>query len=170
MNLIYLGIGSNLGNRRLNIMESFHHLKQSGQLSDLRMSKIYETEPLDGTDQPFFLNTVIEAKTHLSPFELLDLCQKIEHNMGRKRDKHHRWAAREIDIDILFFEDRIIETPNLTIPHPDIPFRSFVIEPMLELNPNFIHPDKHITIQVLHDNLIRTLNIHEYRLEDEKHV
>lgn len=170
MNQFYIGLGSNLGNRRLNLLEAFHHLEKMEHSQNFRMSKIYESDPVDGSDQPSFLNAVVEAETNLSPFELLDYCQKIENQMGRERHDMQRWTPREIDIDILFYADRIIQSNRLTIPHSEIPFRSFVLEPMCELNPYFIHPDKHVTIWQMHKNLIHHLNIREYSVEDERHV
>jgi len=134
---VYLGLGSNLGDRRANLASAAERLRSA----DLRInqeSSIYETEPRDLPDQPWFLNQVIEAVTSLFPRQLLSRIQKIEREMGRKRLVAK--GPRNIDIDILLFEDVIIATDGLEIPHPRMAQRRFVLEPLAELAPDLHHP------------------------------
>ena len=137
MKTVYLALGSNLGDRRANLSAARDHLA-SVDLTITRASAIYETEPRDLVQQPWFLNQVIEAETSLFPRQLLVRAQKIERDMGRKRIQPK--GPRVIDIDILLFGEAVIHTPDLEIPHPRMLERRFVLDPLAELAPDLRHP------------------------------
>ena len=137
MNKIFLITGGNIGDRKKNLETAAAMIqKQIGKI--IRLSAIYETEAWGITNQPAFYNQVLEIDTLLSAPEVLHLILKIEEEMGRKRTIKN--AARIIDIDILFFNDEIINEQNLIIPHPEIANRRFVLLPLLELDPAKLHP------------------------------
>ncbi len=143
---IYLLLGSNLGNRLAHLANALQQLAaEAGCINQL--SAIYETAAWGKTDQPAFLNQVIRISSSLTPENLLDTILAIEQTLGRTRQK--KWAARTIDIDILFYHDQIIEQPNLTIPHPELPNRRFALEPLAEIAPHFVHPALQKTIEEL---------------------
>ena len=144
--LVHLGLGSNLGNRQDTLKQACVEL-ESLPLLHFRDSPIYESEPLLKMPQPKYFNMVVCGVTVLSPQEFLKKCQKIEVNLGRIR--RERWGNREIDIDILSYGSRIIDNDDLVIPHPEIGNRSFVLIPMLELSPEWLHPETGITIKEL---------------------
>lgn len=146
MNRLFLITGGNIGDRKTNLETAAALIqKQIGKI--IRLSAVYETEAWGITNQPAFYNQVLEIETLLSAREVLDLILKIEEQMGRKRSIKN--AARNIDIDILFFNNEIINEHNLTIPHPEIINRRFVLLPLLELEPQKIHPVLHKSIQEL---------------------
>lgn len=133
---VYLSLGSNLGDRQNHFRSAIAHLKRAGQVTSV--SAFYETEPVEITDQPWFLNCVLALETNESPEQLLETILKIEREMGRERTRHK--GPRTIDIDILLFGDRIIDLPTLTIPHPAMHQRRFVLEPLAEIAPQAWHP------------------------------
>ena len=134
--MTYLGLGSNLGDRAGNLTIATERLSQEIAIKEI--SSIYETEPVGYKEQPLFLNAVVSAETELDPFELLHFIKRIESDMGRKPG--FRNAPRLIDIDILFYEDMIIRTGELTVPHPGIADRAFVLVPLAEIAGEFVHP------------------------------
>ena len=137
MNTIFLITGGNMGNRKDNLSNAADLIQnQVGKI--IKSSKIYETEAWGNTDQPAFYNQVHIIKSHLSAEETISKILAIEKQMGRIRTIKN--AARVIDIDILFFNKEIIHTPNLIVPHIEIPNRRFVLMPLAELSPDFIHP------------------------------
>ena len=138
--LAYLSLGSNLGDRVHHLEETIR-LLQEDELKVLRRSSLYETEPRDLANQPWFLNLVIEVETALFPRQLLARIKRIESLLGRKRiaDK----GPRTIDIDIVLFARFVIDTPDLVIPHPRMGERRFVLEPLVELAPELRHPVTH---------------------------
>ncbi len=137
MKLIYLSLGSNLGDREQALREAIR-LLEAPDLRVLRVSSIYETEPQEVRGQPWFLNLVAEAETSLLPRQLLARVRKIERELGRKRQAAK--GPRTIDIDILLYGNFVIETGELTAPHPRMANRRFVLEPMCELAPELRHP------------------------------
>ena len=147
--LVHLGLGSNLGDRKEFLSMACNHLR-SEAIREFRASSIYESEPLLKMPQPKYFNMVVCGLTVLSPQELLKKCQQIEIRSGRIR--RERWGSREIDIDILSYGSRIIDNDDLLIPHPEIENRSFVLMPMLELSPEWLHPETGITIKELWEN------------------
>ena len=136
-NIVYLLLGSNLGDR-LQILQAARELiqKQIGEIDTI--SSIYETAPWGVLDQPSFLNQVVKVLTSLEPEETLRIILGIEHELGRVR--YERWGARVIDIDILYFQDMILDSSRLTIPHPRLHERRFTLTPLAEIAPDFIHP------------------------------
>jgi len=137
MAIVYIGIGSNLGDRYKNCLRAVELLKQSG-LSVMKQSSVSETEPWGLTEQPAFLNMAVELETRLEPAELLGLLKKIEKNMGRQESA--KWGPRLIDLDILLYDDVTLNTDVLTIPHPLMHEREFVLGPLAELSEDLIHP------------------------------
>ena len=133
MAVCYLGVGANLGGRRKNIAAALEKIKQLPDTRVVRVAKIIETQPVGGPKiQPRFLNTVLKIKTKLEPYFLLRKLKKIERELGRKKTAL-RYGPRPIDLDILFYADRIINSKELVIPHPKIFQREFVLKPLLEL-------------------------------------
>ena len=137
MSTVYIGIGSNLGDRHKNCLRAVELLKKSG-LSVTKQSSVHETEPWGLTDQPAFLNMAVEMETGLATTELLGLLKKIEKDMGRQETV--KWGPRIIDIDILLYDDIILNTDALTIPHPLMHEREFVLVPLAELANDLVHP------------------------------
>ncbi|MCF7885489.1 MAG: 2-amino-4-hydroxy-6-hydroxymethyldihydropteridine diphosphokinase [Candidatus Marinimicrobia bacterium] len=147
---VVLGLGSNLNNRQKLLMQAVKKLSQKiGALLDY--SSIYETEPLYFQEQPDFLNLVVMMKTKLSPLELLDSCQKIEKEMGRKRGPEKN-RPRLIDIDILYFNAQVVNENRLQIPHPKIKERKFVLKPLSEMAAHYIDPASGRSIKQLYEN------------------
>jgi dihydroneopterin aldolase / 2-amino-4-hydroxy-6-hydroxymethyldihydropteridine diphosphokinase len=142
---IYLGLGSNLGDRKRNLEESIRQINEFSIIK--KSSSIYETEPWGLKDQPKFLNQVILAETNLTPKKLLMRLKTIEQKMGRK--KTVLYGPRLIDLDILFYDDLMMKTPDLIIPHPHITERAFVLVPLAEIVPNMIHLQYNKTIKAL---------------------
>lgn len=137
MKTAYLGLGSNLGNREGNLREAVERLEAAG-IRVARRSSLYETEPLEIHDQPWFLNAVVEVETDLFPRQLLACIQNIELDMGRRRVTPK--GPRNIDIDILLYGRSVIDTAELQTPHPGIAQRRFVLEPLSEIASELRHP------------------------------
>jgi len=134
--ITYISAGSNIGDREENLDFGARRLGERGKL--IRISSVYETEPVGYADQPWFLNRVFELETALSPHELLAWCNEIERDGGRVRTFPN--APRTLDLDILLYGDRIISDPVLVIPHPRMTERRFVLEPLAEIAPDLRHP------------------------------
>ena len=132
----YLGLGSNLGDRQANLAEALQQLR--AQIDVEAISPVYETEPAYVTDQPRFLNVALRGTTLLGPFELLAFIKRIEQRLGRKPTG--RYGPRPVDLDILFYGDQVIRTEELKIPHPLIAERGFVLVPLADIAPAFVHP------------------------------
>jgi 2-amino-4-hydroxy-6-hydroxymethyldihydropteridine diphosphokinase len=143
---IYLSLGSNLGNRAANIERAIAALPAAG-VRVLRRSSIYETEPVDLLNQPWFLNCVLEGETSLMPQKLLQALQEIAAQIGPP--KLIARGPRGIDLDILLYGDRVIATPDLEIPHPRMVNRRFVLVPLAELAPGLRHPSLRATMKDL---------------------
>ena len=133
---VFIGLGSNLGDRLEYLKQAIENLPP--EVTPLRCSRVYQTPPWGYTNQPAFLNQVVEAQTALDPEALLTKLKAIENNLGRV--ENFRYGPRCIDLDILFYDEIIHQSKNLTIPHPSIPERAFVLVPLFELAPNLIHP------------------------------
>ncbi len=146
LHTIYLSLGSNLGDRMEHLSRAIAELRAEG-LSVKRVSSVYETEPLGPHSQPWFLNVVVEAETDLFPTQLLQRLQAIELRLGRRRLVEQ--GPRTIDIDILFYGNFRIQSDRLTVPHPRLEQRRFVLEPLFELAPDLRHPISHLTISEL---------------------
>lgn len=137
MSIVYIGIGSNLGDRLKNCMDALALIEKRG-ISVTSISSVYETEPWGVKDQPLFLNMAIEAETNLEPSRLLAVLKNIEQKIGR--EKSCRWGPRAIDLDILLFDDLIVNKDDLRIPHPLMHERYFVMRPLCEIAPDAEHP------------------------------
>ncbi len=134
---IYLSLGSNVGERMRNLSAAIKALEAAG-VAVTQASSIYETEPVDLLEQPWFLNCVVEATTDISALELLHVLRRIETRMGN--DKPVPKGPRKIDIDILLYGDETIDTPKLQVPHPRMHLRRFVLVPLAEIAPELRHP------------------------------
>lgn len=141
---VFLGLGSNMGDRKAYLDGAIQGLKEADQVSLIQVSSYIETPPYGLVDQDPFLNAVVEIETTLAPYPLLDLCQSLEQTAGRVRKVH--WGPRTLDVDILFYDREILGLDRLAVPHPDLVNRAFVLEPMAELAPNFIHPVNKLTM------------------------
>jgi 2-amino-4-hydroxy-6-hydroxymethyldihydropteridine diphosphokinase len=141
---VYLGLGSNLGDRQENLDRALEFLSQRLRMG--KVSSVYDTEPLGDSTQPRFLNLVCQVYTRLEPLALLTLIKGIESKLGRTGKSG---AARTIDIDILLYGDQVIDTPKLVIPHPKMTERAFVLVPLDEIAPNLVHPVSGKTIREL---------------------
>lgn len=137
MATVYLGIGSNVGERERNCERALALLRKKG-LAITRTSSMIETEPWGVEDQPRFINMAAEARTELGPQALLSLLKEVEAEMGRVPSG--RWGPRVMDLDILFYDDLVLEEPGLVIPHPRLHERDFVLRPLREIAPGLIHP------------------------------
>ena len=140
----YLSLGSNLGDRRANLMLALSELEKAG-VEVRRVSSIYETEPVGHKDQGWFLNCAVEAGTDLEPLPLLHLLLGIERLLGRERTVPG--GPRTLDLDILFYEDRVMDTAELALPHPRMAGRRFVLQPLAEIAPEARHPVTHRTVR-----------------------
>jgi 2-amino-4-hydroxy-6-hydroxymethyldihydropteridine diphosphokinase len=147
--VVYLSLGSNVGDRDAELRDAQSRLRAEGRI--VAASSFYETEPVEFTDQPWFLNCAVALETSATPQKLMGAILGIEKEMGRQRLQHK--GPRTIDIDILLFGDTILDSPQLTIPHPAMHHRRFVLEPMAEIAPDVLHPVFKKTIHELRDAL-----------------
>jgi len=136
---VYLGLGSNLGDRLATLQRAVDLLGERPGLHVVASSRVWETDPVGGPPQPDYLNAVLRVRTDLEPLELLAACQQVEAALGRVRDV--RWGPRTLDVDVLLVGDRRIDESALTVPHPRMLERSFVVLPLLELDPDPKLPD-----------------------------
>ena len=142
---IFIGLGSNLGDREGNLVAAKDELMKRGVLT-LLQSEVLETEPLvaadgqGGADHPPYLNQVLECETDLLPQDLLRACEEVEAELGRDMTEKGAWEPRVIDVDILFYGSEVVTLPGLTIPHPGVLKRDFVLAGVKELAPDFVHP------------------------------
>ncbi len=144
---MYLSLGSNVGDREANLRKVVERLKEMGDIRAI--SSFYETEPVDNTRQPWFLNCAVALETEKMPKQLLSAVLDIEQGMGRRRNLNQPKGPREIDIDILLFGKSVVDTKGLTIPHPAMHQRRFVLEPLAEIAADQRHPVFKHTIREL---------------------
>ena len=150
--IIYLALGTNLGDRFANLQAAIATLPPAIRV--LNQSPVYETPPWGLTDQPAFLNMALKGQTHLVPLALLAHLKYLENELGRLPAV--RWGPRRIDMDILFYDKLILDTPELTIPHPRLHERAFVLVPLANLEPDLVHPVLGATIKQLRSALDTT--------------
>ena len=153
MAIVYLSLGSNKGDRIGYVQQAASLLGLDENISIVRTSAFYETEPWNMNTQTWFVNALVEIKTKYTPQELLEVCQRIEAQLGREHKQTNDYEDRTIDIDILFYNKDIINEDNLTIPHKYVHLRAFTLVPMMELNADFVHPVLHKTIVEMHNDL-----------------
>ena len=140
----FVGLGSNLGDREAQIRLALDALRHIPDTRVVRVSSIYDTEPVGEVHQPSFLNAVAQLDTQLSARQLLWNLQLIERRLGRVRAQ--RWGPRTIDLDLLLFGDLVLDEPDLKIPHPELTRRAFVLVPLVELDPLLVHPESGETL------------------------
>jgi len=140
-NQAYIALGCNLGDRIANLSSAVKALRAHPHCHRLACSSVYETAPMGPQDQPDYLNAVVGLQTELSAFDLLNELQRIENQHGRLRDGE-RWGPRTLDLDLLLYAEEVIDTPELSVPHPGIAERSFVLLPLSELAPDLVVPNK----------------------------
>lgn len=156
---VYLLLGGNLGDRPLYLQQARTSIAaQVGQLT--RSSNLYETAAWGKTDQPAFLNQVLEVQTAQTPAQVLQSINTIEQELGRVRQEH--WGARVIDIDILFYDNLVLQSQRLTIPHPQLHLRRFTLLPLAELTPELVHPVLGESIKQLLEKCVDTLEVKVY--------
>lgn len=158
--MILLGLGSNIGNKTTNIINAIQLLKATKGIIIDRMSSLYRTTPIGVIDQPEFLNAVISIITTLTPHELLEVCLGIEKKMGRVRTR--KWGPRNIDIDILFYDDVIMNSAELCLPHPHMHERNFVLVPLLEIAKD-LPVYKGLTVSKLLEGRAEVTDVHFYK-------
>ena len=148
---IYIGIGSNLGSRLENCRHAIMLLEQGSEMEVVKTSSFYETEPAEGAQGPRFINAAIALNTTLPPFQLWERLQEVERRMGRGPFTHGQ--PRSIDLDILYFDDYVLRSPKLVIPHPMASQRAFVLVPLAEIAPDLVDPLSKKSIRQLLDEL-----------------
>jgi 2-amino-4-hydroxy-6-hydroxymethyldihydropteridine diphosphokinase len=134
----FIGLGSNLGDREANIRQALQFLEQLPETTIVRGSSLYDTEPVGVSDQPNFLNGVVQIETHLAPRQLLWNLMLIERRLGRVRTQ--QWGPRVIDLDLLLYGEEVVDEDDLQVPHPLMTQRSFVMVPLVEIEPLLVHP------------------------------
>lgn len=139
MAIAYLSLGANLGDRKAMLEAALRRLEASGQVRVVTASSVYETEPIGYAEQPWFYNLAAEIETDLDPDELLTVTKQVERELNRTREIH--WGPRTIDIDILLYDDLVTSGNRLTLPHPEMVGRRFVLEPLVEIAPDLTLPD-----------------------------
>ena len=150
--IVYISAGSNMGDRLFNCRKGFDALEKSGETAVCQCSRFYQTEPVDYRDQDWFVNAVARVETTLDPFRFLERLQAIQHRAGRIQDRI-RYGPRVLDLDIILYDDLVLDTPSLVIPHPRMDRRRFVLRPICDINPGIVHPVLNKTMAELLDSL-----------------
>jgi 2-amino-4-hydroxy-6-hydroxymethyldihydropteridine diphosphokinase len=162
MNIAYLSLGSNIGDRFYYLRRSVQLLQETGSIRVNQVSSVYETDPVGYVDQAAFLNIVVELETQLTPHELLNKCNEVEEELGRTREV--RWGPRTVDLDILLYNEENMKTEDLIIPHPRMTERGFVLVPLVELNPELVEPlTKHSLLKLA---LLQKEGVHLWKTFD----
>ncbi|MBU4259294.1 MAG: 2-amino-4-hydroxy-6-hydroxymethyldihydropteridine diphosphokinase [Proteobacteria bacterium] len=150
----YISIGSNIGDKLLNCQKGISALTKSGRSVIIGQSNFYKTEPADYTDQDWFVNSAVKIETTLDPFQLLYELKIIEKHAGRTEDPI-RYGPRILDLDVIFYDDIVINSSKLIIPHPEMHKRRFVLKPICDIDSKLVHPVLKMDMQYLLDNLIK---------------
>ncbi|MCW6074598.1 2-amino-4-hydroxy-6-hydroxymethyldihydropteridine diphosphokinase [Clostridium sporogenes] len=150
MHTVYVAFGSNIGEKENYIKRALEKIEER-EIKIIKVSPIYETEPYGVLDQDSFLNGVVRIETNLTPEDLIEVLLDIEKQLDRVRER--RWGPRTIDLDIIFYDDLIINKNNLIIPHKDMENREFVLKPLCDIDKNFIHPVLKKSVKQLYDEL-----------------
>ncbi|MBA7621400.1 Bifunctional folate synthesis protein [subsurface metagenome] len=158
MAVVYICLGSNLGRKKANIRRTIKLLSKKKDIKILKVSSLYETEPVGYVKQDWFVNACLKAETSLSPRQLLNTLKDIEKQLKRKK-AFPKWGPRTIDLDILLYDNLKLKTKDLIIPHPEMHKRAFVLIPLMELEPNLIHPTKRKSILELLANLKKSKRV-----------
>ena len=137
----FVGLGSNLGEREATLRQALDALGSTDGIAVVAVSSFRETDPVGLVDQPRFVNAAAELETRLAPRELLEQLLEVERSLGRDRSTEKRWGPRKVDLDLLLYGDETIDEPGLEVPHPRLAERAFVLEPLLELDPELQLPD-----------------------------
>lgn len=153
MAIVYLSLGSNIGDRIGYLQQATSLLSLTPEISVVSTSSFYESEPWQMNSENWFVNAVLQISTTLSPEKLLKECQRIENQLGRKRTEAIGYADRTIDIDILFFDNQVISSDDLIVPHRFFHNRAFIMVPMLEIAQDFVHPIYNKTVMDLYEEL-----------------
>jgi len=164
LHVAYISIGSNIGNKLENCKKGVDALTKSGSVILKARSSCYKTDPVDYPDQDWFINYVIKIETSLDPFELLNRLKSIQKDAGRIRDEI-RFGPRILDLDIILFDDTVINSENLTIPHPRMHKRRFVLKPVCDIDSKIIHPVLKKNMKYLLDSLHEEQGIEEYKCD-----
>lgn len=163
MAIVYLSLGSNLGDRVGYIQQATSLLGANPDINIVATSSFYESEPWQMDSEKWFVNAIVQISTTLLPEELLDECKRIEVLLGRKDDSRVTgYTDRQIDIDIIFYDKSMIKTDRLTIPHPLFHHRAFMLVPMLEIAEDFVHPVFNKTVEQLYDDLENPESVYLY--------
>ncbi|MGM9927972.1 MAG: 2-amino-4-hydroxy-6-hydroxymethyldihydropteridine diphosphokinase [Bacillus sp. (in: firmicutes)] len=168
MNTAYLSLGSNLDDRLCYLRDAVKLLQEDEQIDVMSVSSVYETDPVGYTDQGNFLNIVVKVNTAYEAEELLAKCMNIEQTLGRKRII--RWGPRTVDLDILLYNQDNIETDDLSVPHPRMHERAFVIIPLLEIEPNIQLPAMNQPLQVVLEQLPEKEGVRLWKLKNGEDV
>lgn len=153
----YLSLGSNLGKRSDYLGAAISGLSKCNKVKVCKESSVYETEPWGLAEQPVYWNMVLEIETDLEPLELLHVCQKVENNLGRKRII--KWGPRTVDIDVLLYDNIVVNTPELVLPHPHLEEREFVLAPLRELIPELNLPTGYAIQNVHGEGKVKNLGL-----------
>lgn len=156
---VFLGLGSNQGDRHANLLEALRLL--GSEVAITRVSSFYETEPVGYIDQEWFLNAACEATTDKTPRQMLTLANDVEQALGRTREI--RWGPRTIDVDILLYDDLVLNEPDLQVPHPRMLERAFVLIPLAEIADEVIHPVAKLSIGTLAARLADRSEVHIWK-------
>ncbi|MGD8991394.1 MAG: 2-amino-4-hydroxy-6-hydroxymethyldihydropteridine diphosphokinase [Desulfobacterales bacterium] len=152
MHVAYISVGSNIGDRLQNCQQGITALTRSSESRMIAQSRIYMTEPVDYEDQDWFINMVVKLETTNDPFELLEIIKSVQQAAGRKQDVI-RFGPRVLDLDIIFFDDLVLDSNRLVVPHPRMHRRRFVLKPICDIDPTIVHPVLKKDMQYLLDDL-----------------
>ena len=163
MTIAYIGVGSNIGDRVGYVQQAHCLLNDTEGIQVLESSSLYETEPVGYKDQEWFINAVLKTETTLSAEELLNQCFRIENQLGRVRHPElPKNGPRTLDLDVLFYDNKVINTDIMEIPHPRMHQRAYTLVPLLELDEDMLHPVFNKTISELHENLDEPEEVYLY--------